>query len=201
MARARGPLMSEQASGTFQSAIVFHRDGRVMHAHRSPRTRTGAQGTHRQIVSALQAVVRVFRTEAIQAVRAVAPDPRSWSGYLTTLATQNGRAAWNSAAAAWSVLLEAQRDEWDDAAAVASIAPRALTYASEAAVSGGEALFAVAYVMYSNGILTAPGVPQGDNALDWLTALTTAEAGPPANALTLAGDVLTLAGDILTIGA
>jgi len=199
MARTRGPLMSTSASGTLGHTIAFYRDGRAGKFHRLPSTHTIAQSQHRYIVAALQRVVKVFNTQTIEAIANSISDPRAWSGYVTQLVTQQQRATWTAAAIEWSVLQAEEQQAWVDDATIARIQNAPIIDPMLNTINNGMALFCVAYALYSSGIVTAPDVPQADNADAWTIALTHVTELTPANALTLNGQVLTINNQTLTL--
>jgi len=199
MARTRGPLMATEASGTFGSTIAFYSDGRAGKFHRRPSTHTLSQSQHRYTIAALQRVVKMFNTQTVNAIATSLEDPQFWSGYVTQLVTRQQRSAWNKAAASWSVLQVNNQQAWNDDATIAQIRNAPITDPALDAITNGMAMFCTAHVLYSSDIITAPGLPQTDNADAWTIAITNVTELAPANALTLNGQVLTLAGQIITL--
>lgn len=201
MAKTTGPLMSEKASGTFANTVTFTRRG-VAHAKNSPGNQyTASRGNARQIFKATSKALHRCAPATIAAIRSVTGCGPNWRAAMTAAISGKAHATWSAVATVYGDQLQAFRDAWQAAAAATGFSDTTLAYASDPLISAGLSLYELATALYGPGVIVSPGAPAGSNADAWAVIITGESAGPPANALTLAGEVLTLAGETLTLGA
>jgi hypothetical protein len=199
MAKTIGPLMSTSASGTLHNAITFTK-GNVAHIPNNPGAqRTAQRGNDRQIFRAIsQALTRCAPSVRAEIRTLIDPDPH-WRAALTDRLSGAHHATWDAVAADWFDQLSTVRDEWQAIALAAGFDQVSLPYASDPAIDAGLQMWQLAATLYAIGLNISSGPPDASNAQAWADYITDTISGPPANALTLDGQVLTLNGVTLTI--
>jgi hypothetical protein len=100
-----------------------------------------------------------------QLLRNIANAPARWSAYLTKNLIGPDRAIYLDALADYDQLGGDQM-AWETAAAETGLRPIGLSYASETEVSPGAQLFTLAATLFSLGLYTGVGTPNG-NAAAW----------------------------------
>jgi hypothetical protein len=164
MAKVTGPLFSMAARGSFGD-IVFDRRGfaYLKSSHRD--AQTASQGDFRQAMTVAQKCVKVCGPTTRQLLRAAA-NSGTWNAYLSKNLIGSNRAAFNQY---WQVY---QNDPtidqagWEAAATSMGMVSINLDYANQSAVSPGAQLFMLASTLFSVGLYTAIGQPNG-NFQEW----------------------------------
>lgn len=164
MAKVSGPLFSMKASGSFGD-IVFDRRGYARPKGISYDRQTASQGDFRQAMTVAQKCVKVCGPATRQLLRSVAEDSARWSAYLAKNLIGSDRAFYLEAMNQYTYNEVDQRG-WETAASEAGLRPVNLEYATVVTVTPGAQLFALASALFSLGIYTSVGSPNG-NAAAW----------------------------------
>jgi hypothetical protein len=167
MAKVTGPLMSMSASGTVGDTITFDKRGFVRQRVIPANPQTDEQGNTRQKLLAVQKALAVMGAAVIALVKAIAPVSYRWNSYLLQQSLGPGSSAYDASVVAFNALTADQRDDWDDAAIAAGIVQQGITYATDAAVRPGLALFVVARALFALGINVGDGAPGAANQTEW----------------------------------
>jgi len=193
--------MSVEASGTFNRLITFTRGG-VAHTPNNPGAqRTAARGNDRQIFLAISRALQRCAPATITAIKNTTGCGPNWRAFMTDAIRGSHHITWSTVQQTWTNFDQSARDAWNAAAAAANFSAATLPYATDPLISAGLAMFELSSALYTAGVIVSPGAPAGDNATAWAVIITGESAGPPANALALAGEALTLAGQYITLGA
>jgi hypothetical protein len=169
MAKVNGPLMSMEASGTVGNTITFDRRGFVRTRVIPTNPQTDTQGNARQKLLAVQKALRFLGATVIAAVKSLAPTSYRWNSYLVAQVIGAGSADFDAAATAFAALGSTAIGHWDDEATSLGLTAQSIPYASDTAISGGLALFAVARALYRLGLNTSAGAPGAANYAAWGT--------------------------------
>jgi hypothetical protein len=167
MAKATGPLMSMSASGTLGGTLTYDKRGFVRQHVIPANPQTDAQGNVRQKLLAVQKALAVIGAAVIMAVKAIAPTSYRWNSFLLSQCIGPNSANFDAYKATFDALTAAQKDAWDTAAEGKGIVDQTITYASDAAVRSGLALFVVSTALFNLGINVADGVPGAANQTEW----------------------------------
>lgn len=167
MPRVKGPLFSQEASGTLGGNITFDRRGFVRQHVTPANPQTAAQGNQRVKLLNVQKALTFIGALTIAAVKAIAPVSYRWNSYLLAQVLGAGGAEYNASIAAFNALTVEQRAEWNAAATALGIVPQTIPYATDAPVTPGGMLFAVSRTLFRLGIGVDLGQPSGANAADW----------------------------------
>ncbi|GIK40699.1 MAG: hypothetical protein BroJett011_45320 [Chloroflexota bacterium] len=151
-------------SGTMGD-MVFDRRGFVRLKGEHPNLYSASQGDIRQAMTVAQKCVKVCGPATRQLLRSAAEDPAHWNTYLTKNLIGSDRAFYLEAMDQY-INSELDHDDWEAAASEAGLRPVNLEYATVATVSPGAQLFALASTLFSLGIYTGIGSPNG-NAAAW----------------------------------
>ncbi len=169
MAKTVGALMSMEASGKFASAIIFDKRGYARGYSTPANPQTTGQGDVRQMLAAVQAVLKLLITTAINSIKAAAPTGYRWNSHAVKLAIGTGGAAYLASRTAFAALAAGERTSWNTA--FVDVVVPDIAYKAATDVTSGEAGFIVARALFLNSIITAPGSPDGTNFAAWATAL------------------------------
>jgi hypothetical protein len=162
MAKVTGPLFSMKASGSFGD-IVFDKRGYARPKGNSYDRQTAQQGDFRQSMAVAQKCAKVCGPATRQLLRSVADEPARWSAYLTK----------NLIGPERTLFLEALNNypgvdqvSWEAAATEAGLRTVTIDYATVDQISPGAQLFVLASTLFSLGLYTNVGSPNG-NAAEW----------------------------------
>lgn len=169
MAKVTGPLMSMEASGTVGKTITFDRRGFVRTRVIPTNPKSDSQGNARQKLLAVQKALRFLGATVVAAVKSLAPTAYRWNSYLVAQVIGASSADFDASTTAWNALTSGQRTSWDTEAATLGLTSQSIIYASDTAISGGHALFAVARALYRLGLNTSAGAPGAANYAAWGT--------------------------------
>ncbi|NJN98834.1 MAG: hypothetical protein HC875_34450 [Anaerolineales bacterium] len=164
MAKVTGPLFSMKASGSFGD-IVFDKRGYARPKGNTYDRQTHQQGDFRQAMTVAQKCVKVCGPATRQLLRNIADEPGRWSAYLTKNLIGSDRAIYLETLVAYGQL-NGDQAGWETAAAEAGLRPVSLDYASETEVSPGAQLFSLASTLFTLGLYSSVGTPNG-NAAAW----------------------------------
>ncbi len=167
MPKVKGPLFSQEASGTLGGNITFDRRGFVRQHVTPANPQTAAQGNQRVKLLNVQKALTHLGALVIAAVKAVAPVSYRWNSYLLSQVLGSGGAEYDASIAAFLALTASERLDWNAEAAQLGFVAQNIPYASDEPVEIGAVLFAVARTLFRLGIGVANGVPAGGNAGDW----------------------------------
>jgi hypothetical protein len=167
MPKVKGPLFSQEASGTLGGNITFDRRGFVRQHVTPANPQTAAQGNQRVKLLNTQKVLTFLGAAVIALVKAVAPVSYRWNSYLLAQVLGTGGAEYDASIAAFNALTVEQRADWNTDATALGITQQSIPYATDAPVSPGAMLFAVARTLFRLGIGTDNGVPDGLNSGEW----------------------------------
>lgn len=169
MAKVTGPLMSMQASGTLGDTITFDKRGFVRNRVIPANPQSDAQGNVRQMLLGVQKALSKLGATAIAAVKTLAPTSYRWNSYLLQQVIGPNSSEFEASRTAFAALTAPQRAAWDASAMALGLTTQTITYATDAAISPGLALFAVSRVLFGLGINVAAGTPAADNNDEWAT--------------------------------
>jgi hypothetical protein len=169
MAKTTGALMSMVASGKFASSIVFDKRGRARAYVIPANPQSTGQGDVRQKLAACQAVLKVAKSTAVTAIKAVAPVPSQWNSYAVQQCIGTGGAYWTAAAAIWTGLDAGQKTSWNSA--FSTVVVPDIAYKAMTDLTTGEAALHVAYGLFQSGAITSPAIPGAANYAAWATAI------------------------------
>ena len=161
--------MSISATGQFAHSMTFDKRGYVREYIIPPNPKLPDQGDARQILAAVQAVLKLLIDAAITAIKAQAPTPYRWNSYAVKVCIGALQVTWLAGAAAWAILTTEQKGTWDTA--FSDVFVHSIGYKGMDEVTSGQAAFQVAFGMFTANIITAPGTPGTTNASAWATAL------------------------------
>lgn len=164
MAKITGPLFSMGATGSFGD-IVFDRRGfaYLKRSHRD--AQTASQGDFRQAMTVAQKCVKACGPATRQLLKTAA-NSTTWNAYLSKNLIGANRAAFNQYLQAYRNDPTVDQAGWEAAAVSMGMVSINLDYANQAAVSPGAQLFLLASTLFSVGLYTAVGQPNG-NFLEW----------------------------------
>ena len=175
MARTNGALFSMEASGKFGDAIVFDKRGFAKFYKKPTDSKTETQGNNRQMTGTAQKSVKAIgdTTKMLIAEAAVDAGSKSyrWNSYLVKIMLGPNYSILQASRAIFAALTPAEKDTWEAEANSLNLATVSLDYAVDAAMTPGEQLFSQAKALYSIGIHSATGDPDGTNATAWATAI------------------------------
>ena len=167
MAKVTGPLMSMEASGTIGNTITFDRRGFVRTRVIPTNPQSEAQGNVRQQLLAVQKALTLLGAAVILLVKSVAPTSYRWNSFLLQQTLGANSSEFEASRTAYAALSAPQRADWETAATTAGLVEQTIPYASDAAISPGLALFAVARALFRLGINTDDGEPGAANQAAW----------------------------------
>jgi hypothetical protein len=127
------------------------------------------QGNARQKLAAVQAVLKLLITTAVDAIKLVAPTAYRWNSHAVKLAIGTGAAAYDAALVVFLALGAPDQAFWNTA--FADVLVPDIAYKDDPDVTGGAAAFVVAVSLFDAGIITSPGDPGAANYAAWATAL------------------------------
>jgi hypothetical protein len=169
MAKVNGPLMSMEASGTVADTLTFDKRGFVRTRVIPANPKTADQGNVRQKLLAVQKALRFIGATVIAAVKTLAPTSYRWNSYLLSQVLGSGSSEYDASATAYAALTSTERGHWETEATTIGMTTQAISYATDADVTPGLALFAVARTLYRLGINVSAGAPSGTNYAAWGT--------------------------------
>jgi len=185
MARVRYPLASVEASGKFEN-WVFDKRGRARKFVPPTNPQTIQQGNNRQLTGSAQNSVSVvgittvaeikkfMSTQTIATKNGDALQTSQWNAYLVKRMLGDAYTEIANVRTAYAALSAAEQAAWDTEAANAafvSLSPTSLAYATDAPMTTGEQLFAIARTIYYMKIYGVNGLPGGTNATAWATSI------------------------------
>jgi hypothetical protein len=166
MAKIIGSFFNMKMSGTL-GEMVFDRRGFIRLKGKQSNLYSASQGDTRQAMTVAQKCVKVCGPATRQLLRSVAEEPARWSAYLTK----------NLIGPERTLFLEAlnnypgvDQTSWEAAAAEAGLRTVTIGYATVDQVSPGAQLFVLASTLFSLGLYTSVGSPNG-NAAEWKTQI------------------------------
>jgi hypothetical protein len=162
MAKVTGPLFSMKASGSFGD-IVFDKRGYARPKANSYDRQTAEQGDFRQAMIVSQKGVKLCGPMTRQLLRSIADDATRWSAYLAKNMIGPERAYYVVAMDNYNAP-EVDQAGWEAAAEEAGLRPVTLNYASVVQITPGAQLFVLASTLYSLGLYTILGQPNGNGA-------------------------------------
>ena len=166
MAKIRGALFSMAASGSLGD-IVFDRRGYAYFKPQREDARSPRQGNYRQAMTVAQKCARVCGDKTRAQIRELTDDPAHWSAYLTKRLLGPQRATFLAMLRQYATIETDEANPWEMAATKIGLQEVHIPYAEDAAVSSGAQLFLLAQTLFSMGLYTGLGSPNG-NADDWL---------------------------------
>jgi hypothetical protein len=172
MAKVKGPLMSMEASGTIGNTITFDKRGFVRNRVIPTNPQSDSQGNTRQKLLAVQKALRFIGAAVIAAVKTIAPTSYRWNSYLLSQVIGAATADFDASMTAFAALGSTAIGHWDTTAEGIGITSQSITYATDAAISPGAALFAIARTLYRLGFNTSAGAPGATNYAAWGTYFT-----------------------------
>lgn len=167
MAKVTGPLMSMSASGTIGGTITFDKRGFVRERVIPANPQTTSQGNVRQMLLAVQKVLKILHLTAITAVSALAPTSYRWNSFLLAATIGPSSADFTASITAFTALQAGEKTSWNTRAESGGLTSRSIAYADDAAISAGGALFAVSRALFGLGINAADGTPGAANFDAW----------------------------------
>ena len=167
MPKVKGPLFSQEASGTLGHTITFDRRGFVRQHVTPANPRTAAQGNQRVKLLNTQKVLTFIGAAVIALVKAIAPTSYRWNSYLLSQVLGSGGTEYEASIVAFNAMGNGARAAWDAEAAALGITAQNIPYATDAAVTPGGMLFAVSRPLFRLGIGVDNGQPDDANAGDW----------------------------------
>lgn len=167
MAKAIGPLMSMSASGTIGGTITFDKRGFVRQRVVPTNPKSDAQGNVRQMLLAVQKALTLLGAAAIAGVKTVAPVAYRWNSYLLSQVLGSGSETFEASRTAYAALGAPDRANWEARAAALGITQQSVTYAADAPISPGLALFAVSRALFNLGLNVVAGAPAAANYDAW----------------------------------
>ncbi len=174
MAKVTGPLMSMEASGTVGKTITFDKRGFVRQRVIPANPQSADQGNTRQVLLAVQRALTFLGAAVIAALKTIAPTSYRWNSFLLAEVIGPGSTEFEASRTAFAALPAGDQAEWNTEAVAAGISEQSITYASDAPISPGLALFAASRALYRLGLNTAAGAPGADNAAAWRAYFTSA---------------------------
>jgi hypothetical protein len=202
MAKIKGPLFGQEASGIFGVTLDFTKDGNVrFEHHRAPPLYAGVT-TSRAIMQAINRVNKAIGNGRRQELTDAFADPQNWASTIATHTIGDDRSWWLNDAALWSLLTTEQQDTWRDRADEMRVADVSIEDVDHTAheITRGEALFHVACGVFRCRLAGSPAQPGGSNATQWKDYLTEGWPPLPVNVLVLANEPLLLGAEFLTLG-
>ena len=169
MAKVTGPLFSLGASGSF-GGIIFDRRGYAYLRRKARDPQTPKQGNFRQAMTVAQKCAGVCGSATRQQLRELADDPARWSAYLTKQLIGPQRATLLTMLAQYTNP-EVDQPEWEATAVSLGLRVVDIPYAEEAGISPGAQLFVLASTLFSMGLYSSLGQPNG-NAEVWKDSIT-----------------------------
>ena len=185
MARVKWPLGAVEASGKFEN-WVFDKRGRARKFVAPSNPQTVAQGNNRQLTGSAQnsvsaigsttvAEIKTFMTtQTIATKNGDTLQTSQWNAYLVKRMLGDAYTEIANVRAAYAALTAGEQAAWDTEAAGAafiSLSPTTLAYATDAPMTAGEQLFAIARTIYYMKVYGANGLPGGTNATTWATSI------------------------------
>jgi len=185
MAIVKWPLGAVEASGKFER-WVFDKRGIARKFVPPTNAMTVEQGNNRQLTGSAQNCVSVIgdtaksdikkfmSTQTILDKRGGALKTSQWNAYLVKRILGDAYTEIAATRIAYASLSGVEQATWDTEAAGAaflSLSPKLLAYATDAAMTAGEQLYAIARTIYYMKIYGINGLPDGTNATVWATSI------------------------------
>ena len=169
MAKIRGALFSMDASGSV-GELIFDRRGYAYFKPRRQDKQTPEQGNYRLAMAVAQKCVKTCGDTTRQKLREIADNPAYWGTYLTKQLIGPQRSAYQTTLAQYTDPAVNQ-PVWEATAASIGLREIQIPYALEAGVSPGAQLFVLASTLFSLGVYSELGQPNG-NAPAWKDSIT-----------------------------
>ncbi len=169
MAKVKGPLFSMGVTGSFGD-IVFDRRGFAYLKPDKSDPQTPGQGNYRLAITVAQKCVGTCGSATRQQLKELTNDPSHWNSYLAKQLIGPQRSLFLNALAQYTDPTVDQAG-WEAAADSIGLREVFIPYAQHGPVSPGAQLFVLASTLFSLGLYTGLGEPNG-NAQVWKDSIT-----------------------------